>query len=128
MRIHEGGERTAKNTKDTDKGKKQKSKRTEEQKSKRTEEQKSKRTEEQKSKRTEEQKSKRTEEQGGERPRSHALRGNAVLDAPRPYFSRTDATQSVEDCIPTRSVGTRYGWFHTLFWAGEKNGADSQQT
>jgi len=33
--------------------------------------------------------------------RSHALRGNAFKDAPRP------ATQSVAEGIPTQSVGTR---------------------
>ncbi|RRW55842.1 hypothetical protein EGJ55_12110 [Pseudomonas moraviensis] len=32
--------------------------------------------------------------------RSHALRGNASRDAPRPV------TRSVTGCIPTRSVGT----------------------
>ncbi|KAE9645605.1 hypothetical protein EJA71_11095 [Pseudomonas sp. PB106] len=32
--------------------------------------------------------------------RSHALRGNAFWDAPRPV------TRSVTGCIPTRSVGT----------------------
>ena len=44
-------------------------------------------------------------------PRSHALRGNAFLDAPRPdrfqAAMRGKTTQSVEDGIPTRSVGTR---------------------
>jgi len=33
--------------------------------------------------------------------RSHALRGNAASDAPRPYVTR-----SVLGCMPTRSVGT----------------------
>ena len=43
-------------------------------------------------------------------PRSHAPRGNAVPDAPRP---RADlgATQSVEHGIPTRSMGTRGRFF-----------------
>src|SRR3990167_4275503 len=35
--------------------------------------------------------------------RSHALRGNASRDAPRPV------TRSVTDCIPTQSVGTIAG-------------------
>ncbi|MGP0069643.1 MAG: type II toxin-antitoxin system HigB family toxin [Isosphaeraceae bacterium] len=43
--------------------------------------------------------------------RSHAPRGNAVLDAPRPdgflAAKWTRTTQSVEDGIPTQSVGTR---------------------
>src|SRR5262249_30080939 len=38
--------------------------------------------------------------------RSHALRGNAVRDAPRPLPRPPPATQSVEDGIPTQSVGT----------------------
>ena len=42
-------------------------------------------------------------------PRSHAPRGNAVRDAPRPRAGPKAATQSVEDGIPTRSVGTRVG-------------------
>jgi len=33
--------------------------------------------------------------------RSHALRGNASRDAPR-----SNGTQSVPGCVPTRSVGT----------------------
>ena len=48
-----------------------------------------------------------------EKPRSHALRGNASLDAPRPgenasaavpYFPRRRASHP---CVPTQSVGTR---------------------
>ena len=44
-------------------------------------------------------------------PRSHAPRGNAVLDAPRPGIDaararRVQTTRSVGDGIPTRSVGT----------------------
>src|SRR5437016_14685187 len=42
-------------------------------------------------------------------PRSHAPRGNAVRDAPRPWAGPKVATPSVEDGIPTRSVGTRVG-------------------
>lgn len=38
--------------------------------------------------------------------RSHALRGNAVLDALRPVF-RWVAMRSVGDALPTQSVGTR---------------------
>src|SRR5436305_1329726 len=38
--------------------------------------------------------------------RSHAERGNARPDAPRPV-PRGGATQSVATCVPTRSVGTR---------------------
>jgi hypothetical protein len=48
--------------------------------------------------------------------RSHALRGNAALDAPRPVQSETpinsaltthgDGPQSGHGCIPTQSVGT----------------------
>ncbi len=37
--------------------------------------------------------------------RSHAPRGNASLDAPRPLF----VTQSVTGCIPTQSMGTIMG-------------------
>ena len=40
-------------------------------------------------------------------PRSHAPRGNAVPDAPRPRAGPKAATQSVEHGIPTRSMGTR---------------------
>ena len=47
--------------------------------------------------------------------RSHALRGNAVLDAPRPSASPT--TQSVEDGIPTGTVGTSTGCFAVVFGA-----------
>src|SRR2546423_303637 len=36
--------------------------------------------------------------------RSHALRGNAVRDALR---RGADMTQSVRECVPTQSVGTR---------------------
>ncbi|RAH01051.1 hypothetical protein DJ480_18930 [Pseudomonas sp. Leaf98] len=36
--------------------------------------------------------------------RSHALRGNAALDAPRPASDAV--TQSVRGCVTTRSVGT----------------------
>src|SRR5947209_3576316 len=42
-------------------------------------------------------------------PRSHAPRGNAVRDAPRPWAGPKVATPSVDDGIPTRSVGTRVG-------------------
>ena len=44
-------------------------------------------------------------------PRSHAPRGNAVPDAPRPRAGPKAATQSVEHGIPTRSMGTRGGAF-----------------
>ena len=44
-----------------------------------------------------------------------SLRGNAVLDAPRPdgfpAAKWAQTTQSVEDGIPTRSVGTRFKAF-----------------
>src|SRR5262249_36485420 len=39
-------------------------------------------------------------------PRSHAPRGNARRDAPRPGYSRI-GTRSVRNWLPTRSVGTR---------------------
>ena len=42
------------------------------------------------------------------RDRSHALRGNAAMDALRPALE--GVTQSVTGCIPTRSVGTINGW------------------
>ena len=42
-------------------------------------------------------------------PRSHAPRGNAVRDALRPWAGPKAATQSVEEGIPTQSVGTRVG-------------------
>jgi hypothetical protein len=44
----------------------------------------------------------------GPESRSHALRGNAVRAAPRPHSDTNQPpTQSVEDGIPTQSVGTR---------------------
>ncbi len=36
--------------------------------------------------------------------RSHALRGNAVMDAPRPLLATV--TRSVTGCVPTQSMGT----------------------
>jgi len=51
--------------------------------------------------------------------RSHALRGNAVFDAPRRLASAEKRTQSVQDGIPTQSVGTRFshgsGWISKIF-------------
>ena len=41
-------------------------------------------------------------------PRSHALRGNALLDAPRRPCFEERGTQSVPDGIPTQSVGTSF--------------------
>ena len=40
-------------------------------------------------------------------PRSHAPRGNAVRDAPRPWAGPKVATPSVEDGIPTRGSLTQ---------------------
>src|SRR5262249_41246377 len=44
-------------------------------------------------------------------PCSPARRGNAGRDALRPFCLPT-ATQSVERCVPTPSVGTRCGGLH----------------
>jgi hypothetical protein len=48
--------------------------------------------------------------------RSHALRGNASLDAPRPF---RPVTQSVTDCIPTRERGNdQTGLCRSFGWKG----------
>ncbi len=40
--------------------------------------------------------------------RSHGLRGNAVLDAPRPQLVGARTTRSVEECIPTGDRGNEW--------------------
>ena len=51
-------------------------------------------------------------------PRSHAPRGNAVLDAPRPLGGQSldpgPTTRSVGENIPTQSVGTRRQYLRCL--------------
>ena len=65
------------------------------------------------------------EKTAGISPRSHALRGNAVRDAPRPPAGLKAATQSVENGIPTRERGNegapfpRWGSAKTLGKTGE---------
>jgi len=50
--------------------------------------------------------------------RSHAPRGNAVFDAPRRLASAEMRTQSVQEGIPTQSVGTRFS--HGSGWKSKK--------